>query len=208
MTDNLKITIIVLACIVVLIFVLPHLQTEFFQSAPDDQSTSLLLIQEDKKLQDQYKYISVESFNAMIKTIQTIIYNDIVKFSKTCTDMNGYNEPGQERMSLQCYDDTIGIENVVITHICDYIIEHLKTKFKIRMNAYLIFSDFKVNFNLSEDILYPLSDSTLYTVHGVRYFTKTMLDTLISQNISIKNILYTILLRRGIDVIPDVDDHV
>lgn len=177
-----------------------------------DPDTSLLLIQEDKKLQSEYKYISTEHFNEMIYEIRKIIYDDITYFSKTCDNMDGnidgWNNPGSRRMTLMCYDDTQSIENTVITHICDYIINHLKTKYGVNMNPLLIFSDFRVNFNLAEDILYPLTDSTLYTEHGVRYFTKAMLKNMIDGNLSVKNVLYTVILRRGIDVIPDVDDQI
>jgi hypothetical protein len=220
MDDNiLRIVIIFLAFLAIVIFLFQC----FHQSTHDenrsetfrgiyDPDTKLLLIQEDKKLQSEFKYISVEHFNEMIYEIRKIIYNDIVYFSKACNNMDGnidgVNNPGERRMTLLCYDDTESIENTVITHMCDYIVNHLKTKYGINMNPLLVFSDFRVNFNMSEDLLYPLTDSTLYTEHGVRYFTKTMLENLIDQDLSIKNILYTIILRRGIDVIPDVDDHI
>lgn len=205
--------IIVLACLTVMIFFEPQYGrkvSEDFESNYNPK-LDLLMIQKDNKLQSPYRFISVAQFNKMIDSIRQIIHDDVIDFTKVCTDMNGdagIGEQNDQRMTLLCYDDTIAVENTIITHICDFIIDHIKAQYGINMNPYLVFSDFKVNFNISEDILYPLTDSTLYTVHGVRYFTEPMLNNLISQNLSVKNVLYATLLRRGIDVNPDSDNHI
>jgi hypothetical protein len=212
--DTLVLTIIiVLACLTITIFLKPFFDKKYDENFESDfdPKLDLLMIQKDNKIQSPYRFINVEQFNKMIDSIRKIIHDDVVDFTKVCTDMNGdagIGEQNDQRMTLLCYDDTIAVENTIITHICDFIIDHIKKQYGINMNPYLVFSDFKVNFNISEDILYPLSDSTLYTVHGVRYFTESMLNNLISQNLSVKNVLYTTLLRRGIDVNPNSDNHI
>jgi hypothetical protein len=208
--------IVLLACLTILIFLSPYLlgaictdkeNSEDFESSYNPK-IDLLSIKENENFLRAFKRMSVSQFNEMIDSMRNIIYNDIVKFSDTCTDMNEPGEPGEKRMTLLCYDDTESMENTILTHMCDYIIDHLKIEFGINMNPYYVFTDFKVNFNLTEDILYPLTDSTLYTVHGVRYFTKAMLARLINQNIAVKNVLYTVFQSRGIEVIPDIDEHI
>jgi hypothetical protein len=217
--DNSEILFVVIlfGVMVILIFVLtPDSSNEYFVDKADDWDLNTDLLQTDyndnpktltKVLLSSVKYMSVKDFNTMINTIRDIIYRDILNYSKTCADMNGDDGPQPNQMTLFCINDVQAMHEEIIDHIAEYIITTIKTKYDINLNPYQVTGDFMVHLNLLEDVLYPLIYSGLYTVHGLQYFDKTILKQKVQYNLLTRDVLYTTLLRRGLDVLPDADEH-
>lgn len=206
----LVLTIIFVSLIVIVTFIFPYIYApvtnENFVSnyEPD---IDRLLIQENKEAMGANRYMTTTQFNDMIQNLRKVIYNNIVKFSKTCRSMNGYNEPLDSQMTLVCYNDTKTIKNTILTDMGEYIIDHIKSVYSINLNPYFVLSSLSLHLDIDEDVIYPLTHTTLYTIHGVRYFTQSILRRLIDENLYINDVLYTILLHRGIEVLPDTDNQ-
>jgi hypothetical protein len=158
-------------------------------------------------LQSPIHYISVDMFNIMVINLQTLIVTTLKEQALTCSDMNGSDGLEKKHMTFNCINDVGSIQNIVIGRLTSYIIKYIKYFYNINMNPQLIISDFKNNLNLLDNLIYPLLYSHFYTVHGINYFTDNMLINKVTNNLKLKNVLYTILQRRGIEVIPNTDNH-
>jgi hypothetical protein len=178
-----------------------------------DQDLSLLETNKSTLLQSPMKYIDTLAFNEMINSIRTIVYQDLLKFQSVCRDMNQVHTDGPEKAAddkqytLVCLGDMSDLQASILDHIVMYIVDHIKEKYNININPYAMRSDLMLNLHLLDAVIYPIAYSGLYTVHGIQYFTESMLKQQISENLKIRDVLYSTLLRRGIDVTPDNDNH-
>lgn len=180
---------------------------ETFVGKYDDTDTDLLEIRLNEGLQSPIKYMKTQEFNKMIAIIRKIVYQDIIKYSKVCSDMNGSDGPQPNQMTLKCNTDSKAMQEEIVNHISEYIISHVKQTYKINLNPYQVTGDFMIHLNLLEDVIYPLLYSDLYTVHGIQYFDKKMLGDKVYSNLKIRDVLFTTLLRRGIEVVQDEDNQ-
>ena len=182
---------------------------EQFQSSLDgallDNNIDLLAIKAGEKLLNPTKYITVSDFNDMVVTIRQIVYQDIYLLSQVCSKMNGQDGPEKNQMTLFCITDIKGMQEEIVSHIANYVIDNVKSKYGINLNPYQVTGDFMVQLNLLEDVIYPLVYTNLYTVHGMQYFDQKMLQDKVYENLKIRDVLFGTLLRRGIDVSPDID---
>jgi hypothetical protein len=180
--------------------------------APD---TELLKIQND--VQNNYvgslssKYMTTSEFTEIVTNIKKIIVDQIIDFAEKCQTMNGteYDKLQKHQMSLFCHNDATNIEETIVLAISDHIIKSVKNKYNnININPYQIISLFLVNANLTDSLIYPLMNSSLYTLHGIQYFTKNKVIDLVDRNIYLNDLLYTILSQRGIVVVMDDDQKI
>ena len=84
---------------------------------------------------------------------------------------------------------------------------HVKQSHRVNLNPYQLIGDFMLHLNLLDNVIYPLMYSNLFTVHGVQYFNKNTLGEKVYFNLIIRDVLFTTLLRRGIEVIQDKDNQ-
>jgi hypothetical protein len=107
-----------------------------------------------------------------------------------------------QQMTFNCIDDLESVKNIIIENIALYIEKFIKKRYQITMNPILVVIDFKNDLNLLEDLIYPLVYTRRYTMQGINYFTDQMLRDKVYYNLKINNVIYTTLIRRGIDVLP------
>jgi hypothetical protein len=110
------------------------------------------------------------------------------------------------QLTLNCNNDVARMEQEIIHDMTMSVIKHISQKYQININPYQIIGDMAMHLNLSEDVLYPLMYSSLYTVHGIQYVTIEKIKDTVNHNLDVKDILYTTLGKRGIVIIPDHDD--
>lgn len=180
---------------------------ENFVGKYDDSDTALLEIRLNEELESPMKYMTTQEFDEMIAKIRKIVYQDIIKYSKMCSEMNGDDGPQPNQMTLKCNTDPQGMQEDIVNHIAEYIIDHIKKTRGVNLNPYQVTGDFMIHLNLLEDVIYPLMYSDLYTVHGIQYFDKNILGEKVYYNLMIRDVLFTTLLRRGIEVIDDQDNQ-
>lgn len=168
--------------------------------------TTLLEIN-NELLQSPMRYMSVDEFNVMILDIQSLVVDKITIIVKNCSDVNGADGFQRDQMTFTCLNDVEDIEVQVIDLIVAYIVKRIKDKYNINLNPYVVTSDFRTQLDFLDSIVYPLVYSKFYTVQGINYFTQEMLVNKVQENLKIQNILFTTLLRRGINVLPNDDDH-
>ncbi|VBB18614.1 hypothetical protein YASMINEVIRUS_1077 [Yasminevirus sp. GU-2018] len=172
----------------------------------DCEDTSLLEI-DNELLQSPMRYMTVNEFNKMVSDIQDLVIDKISDLVQTCSDMNGSDGLQKDHMTFTCLADTDDIEEQVVALIVAYIGSSIKKKYGINMNPYLVTSVFMNHLDLLDGVVYPLLYSKHFTVHGINYFTRDMLVEKVHQNLKINDVLYTTLLKRGIDVLPNNDEH-
>ena len=182
-------------------------RSESFVGKYDDTDMDLSDIRLNEKLQSPVKYITTSEFNQMIEMIRRIVYQDIIDYTKVCSDMNGSDGPEKNQMTLKCNTDPQAMQEDIVNHIADSLITHVKKTYGVNLNPYQVTGDFMIHLNLLEDVVYPLMYSDLYTVHGVQYFNKKMVNDKVYSNLQIRDVLFTTLLRRGIEVIQDMDNQ-
>jgi len=170
------------------------------------EDTSLLEIGNNLLLSPKH-YISVNNFNCMVIDLRSLIVASLKEQVDNCRDMNGADGLEKTHMTFNCINDVESVQDVIINRLAAYIINDIKYVYKINMNPHLIISDFKNNLNLLEAVIYPLVYSDLYTINGIRYFTNYMLMNKVVNNLKLSDVLLTTLQRRGIDVLPDTDNH-
>ena len=72
----------------------------------------------------------------------------------------------------------------------------------------IIIHDLMTHLNLLEKVIYPLQNSNLYTLHGIQYITVNSIKNIVTNNLVVKDVLYTVLSRRNITVINNNDGHI
>lgn len=169
------------------------------------EDTKLLKLNHEL-LEHSDRYMTVDEFNKVIMDLQSLTVSSLKDQVSACSDMNGADGWEKKHMTFECMDDVEGIEDDVIDRLTAYMIEYGKAIFGINLNPIIVFRDFKVYLNLLEDIIYPLMYSNLYTVNGIQYFTEPMLVEKVVHNLKMLDTVYTILQRRGIEVLP-TNDH-
>jgi transcriptional regulator NrdR family protein len=166
-------------------------------------------INHDYKLSPHH--IKTSEFNRMISEINYITYKSIYNMAYSCLEMNGNGKPshyfGNQNITLQCYNDDQEISNNVINKIHDYIQDKIKEYTNVNIQSSIIYHDLHKNLNLKQKIIYPLKYSGLYAKHKIQYVTSDMIKNTVIKNIDIKNILMTIISRRGIVLVNDSDNH-
>lgn len=154
------------------------------------------------------RYMTTGEFNKIIVDMQTIITNMIIKEVENCKDMNGSDGLERKHMTFNCINNVSDIQNKILYKLSEYIIETVKSRHNITINIYAVYTDLMDNLDLLEDVIYPLLYSKHYTIHGINYFTKSMLIDKVVHNVKMNDAIYTTLQRRGIEVIPDIDDQI
>lgn len=172
----------------------------------DCDDISLLKI-DNNLLLPPVHYMSTNIFNKIIVDLQLLIVDTLQKQARTCSDMNGEDGLEKTHMTFTCINDIENVQTIVINHIAVYIMEYAKRAYNINLNPQLIISDFTKNMDLLENVIYPLLYSRRYTIQGINYFTSEMLINKVVNSLKLKNVLYTTIQRRGIEVLPDFDDH-
>ncbi len=180
---------------------------ETFVGKYDDTYTDLLEIRINKHIPSPVKYMTTGEFTLMIAKIRKIVYQDIIHYSKVCSDMNGSDGPQPNQMTLRCNADPLSMQKEIVNHIAEYVIDHVKQSHRVNLNPYQLIGDFMLHLNLLDNVIYPLMYSNLFTVHGVQYFNKNTLGVKVYFNLIIRDVLFTTLLRRGIEVVQDKDNQ-
>lgn len=186
---------------------IPHNNGPSVTKADFDGSASYQI--EDPLINSPMRYMNTNEFNYLIDNIKDICYNTIKKEVSICNDMGGNSSHSLEKyqMTFNCISDVKDIETNVINNISDYLIQYIKSRYKINLNQYAVIMDFKMNLELLENVIYPLLYSKLYTINGINYFNDQMLKNAVYNNLYVSDTLYTTLMRRAIDVKPDTDNH-
>lgn len=157
-------------------------------------------------------------FMDMVTAINHIISQKIIKSAESCKDMHGEAGLHDNRLTdhgntgttltLQCVPDLFGLRNEIINDIYKFINNVVKKQYNIEIDPALAMHDLHRHLNLLEAVIYPIRYSKLYTVHGVQYVTENKIRQMVNTNIEAKDVLYTILTRRGIEIMNDDDNIV
>lgn len=155
-------------------------------------------------------YIKTSDFNKLVANIKILIVDEIIKKGKVCQDLNG-SEVGFgdecQHMTLSCITDPFSLEEEIALKIAKMIIDNVKKEFNINLSPYAVLTDIMRHLNLLEGVIYPLQYTKLYTVHRINYFNSRMVFRMVNDNVDVKNVLYNILSRRGIELYPNNDQH-
>lgn len=141
-----------------------------------------------------HQYLKTSDFTKITIDIKYIIYQNLVKMSYSCKEMNGVKKTS---MTLQCFNNDHDIEKTIIDDIRLYIKKTIKNKMNINMNDVLIMNDLYRNLNLLQNVIYPIKYSKLYTMDGEQYTTKKKIFNIID-TLYLDDVLLTILSREGI----------
>jgi hypothetical protein len=154
-------------------------------------------------------YMTVTEFTDMEITVKNIIVNELIARARECSTMNGMEHDKLEKhqLTLICHNDTDEIIKSIILSVSNYIIDHIKNRYRININPYYVVNILYGHLDLDEAVLYPLMDGQLYTVHGIQYFTEPSVQKLVAENLHVQDVLHTILSYRGIVVVID-NDHI
>jgi hypothetical protein len=151
-------------------------------------------------------------FMDMVTGIKHIISKKIIKSAESCRTMNGEDGMNQNNVlrkgktiTLQCVPDLHGLGNMIMKDIYAFIDTITRERFNVKLDPALVLHDLHRNLNIMEAVLYPLKHSNLYTVHGIQYTTEDRIKKMVYSNIQVKDVLYTILTRRGIEIMNDTD---
>lgn len=164
---------------------------------------------------NKLKHLDLVDFNVMIANIQKIIYDGLFKATQTCSKMNGENihidALQNNQLTLTCINDLNALNESITNDITKYIMDSIKDKCNINLNYFSVYFDVLNNLDLYNNVIDPLVNSEMYTdksrnitANGISYFTKTKLQNAVITNLYIRDILYTILQRRGIDTLSNV----
>lgn len=156
-------------------------------------------------------YLSNRVFIGMVHEIRRIIINKLVQYGKICQNMHGDEvklADGKQALSLACQNNPWEIEESIIMNIVEYLRSFIQNKFNINLNPYIVIHDLMRHLNLLEGVIYPLQFSGLYTVHGVQYMNENIVTQMVNTNLDVKNVLLSILGRRGITLLVDTDQHI
>ena len=195
-------TIIIICCLILIFYF--YITPSIFSSSNEnfskyDEDTDQIYGMINGMIDSPVKFLSPKEFNYMVSQIKIIIFYDIMNYAKVCADMNGSDGPESNQMTIQCAEPT-AIKSEITNHVAEYIINTIRQKFNINLNPYQVVGDFMNNLDLIRDIIDPLLNTNIYTVHGIQYFDKNMLNNIIYSYQDIQDVLYTTLQKRGIDV--------
>lgn len=156
------------------------------------------------------KTITSETFVIMNDAIKDIVIDIIIEYANICKDMNGSDGLGDNKstLTLSCNTDPWDMEEKIVEKITDYIKTEVYRLLEIDIDRLIIVHDLMKHLNLLENIIYPLQNSNLYTVHGIQYITVNNIKNIVMYNLEVKDVLYTILSRRNITVINNSDKHI
>lgn len=160
-------------------------------------------------LLDSYRYISVNDFNVMVQSLREIVVATIKKQVSVCKDMGGSGDDKTiiSQMTFNCINDLESVQDEVIDEIAKYVAKFIKKLYGFNINPLLVVMDFKNDYDILEELIYPLVFTGKYTIQGMQYFTENMLRYTVYTDQELVNALYTTLIRRGIDVLPINDEH-
>ncbi len=146
--------------------------------------------------------IDIKEFAKIIKSSKDIIIAIIMDYGMTCIDMNGKYESSLNRqLSLACNTDQIEIEDKIIASLLNFIDDYVRSNYKRKINKYSAVRVMKKHMDLLEQIIYPLSNSQIYTLNGVQYFTKNLLRKTVYTNKNITDVIYSVFMENGINVV-------
>ena len=175
------------------------------------KDTSLLKIGNNMLLPPVH-YMSTNSFNKLVIDLRFLIISQLKQQASMCNDMGGSlgapDRLQKTHMTFNCINDIEGVQDIVLNRVATYIIGYGKYAYNINMNPQLIIKDFAYNLDLMNNVVYPLLYSRRYTAQGINYFTEEMLVDKVVNNLNLQDVLITTLQRRGIEVIPDTDNHI
>jgi hypothetical protein len=202
---HLIIILIVLVIIICIVYVEPN---ENFKGYFEDPDIDLLDINTDIMNNVGVQHLRATDFSEIVNEMKEIIFRKVIEYGELCKGTNGLDILQKTQYSLGCYSDVAKIEDGIVMEISRYVIDYIKVKFNVNINPYQIVDDMKNHLELLETVIYPLSNTGLYTLYGEQYFTKSTIKRIINNDFLIKNVLYTTLSRRGIDVIIDDDKNI
>jgi hypothetical protein len=156
------------------------------------------------------KTITADMFVTMNETIKQIVIDMILDYANNCKGMNGSDGIGNNDtiLTLACNTDPWSMEHNIVLKITDYIKDEISRLLHINMNKLIILHDLMRHLNLLEQVIYPLQNSNLYTLHGIQYITVNSIKNIINNNLRVKDVLYTVLSRKNINVINNNDEHI
>jgi len=164
-----------------------------------DSSMDLLNLSNERYI---VKNIDNKEFEKVVNTIKEIIISMIMEYGMVCTDMNGKSESSMNRqLTLICNTDYNDIEDNIIKKILLWIDEYFKSNFKFGVRKLDCVRTLKKHLSLIETLINPLANSKIYTLNGVQYFTKNKLHNIVYANENIINVIYTVFLDNGINII-------
>lgn len=153
--------------------------------------------------------IKTSEFLKLNNKLKTIIGDIVIKYASTCQEMNG-SEVGlgddKTTLTLACVTDPFAIQEEIIYEIYDYLYKYTFDKFNVHLNPYMAYHDLYQNLNLMEGLIYPISNSGLYTVHGIQYTTARWIRNKVN-DIEVRHAVMTIFSRRGIEIQLDTDQQ-
>jgi hypothetical protein len=161
-------------------------------------------------------YLPASEFLKIVSQINQKIITVIVGYGKMCQGTNGedlfmgnenkrYSGNSENRVSLNCVTNSQEIEDEALMGVYKIIFNEMYNRFKIKFNLHMVMHDLYNDLDLLEGIIYPLQYSQLYTVHGVQYTTVQNIQKMVDTQLRTKDVLYTIISRRGVVLINDTD---
>lgn len=156
------------------------------------------------------KTMTTDMFVTINETIKQIVIDMVIDYANNCKGMNGSDGLGDNKttLTLACNTDPWDMEQNIVARITDYIEKEVLRLFDIKMSRLIIVHDLMRHLNLLETVIYPLQNSNLYTLHGIQYITTDSIKNIVTNNLEVKDVLYTILSRRNINVVNNNDEHI
>ena len=184
---------------------------EYFVSKSEPDNTTELLKQENQRIiLPTNMYINTENFNKLQDMVYDTIYNTVVKRAQQCgtiDQIDSIKVRPENQLTLTCLTSPEELQDLIITNITNLLIDYIYKNHQILLNEYYVASMLYTHLHLMDSLIYPLLMTKQYTLYGISYFTRIMLRNMISQNMKIHDILYTILSSHGIDTIRSSDDQ-
>lgn len=156
------------------------------------------------------KTMITDNFIKMSNDIKQIVIDMIIEYAKKCNDMNGDEKVGitNYTLTLACNNDPEDMEQNIVNSITEYIRKEILNKYNVKINRLIIIHDLMKHLNLLEHVIYPLYNSKLYTLNDMQYITVDNIKKIVSNNLEVNNVLYTIITRGNISVIENQDKNI
>lgn len=154
--------------------------------------------------------MTTDTFIKMKNDIKQIIIDMITEYANKCNDMNGNDKLGADNytLTLACNNDPWDMEQNIVNNISEYIRKYVLKRFNIKIDRLIIIHDLMKHLDLLESVIYPLQNSNLYTIHGIQYITVNSIKNIVTNNLNLDDILYTVLTRGNISVINKSDENI
>jgi len=146
--------------------------------------------------------ITIKEFSKIMKSSKDLIISILMDYGMTCIDMNGkYDSSLNRQLTLTCNVDKLEIEDKIIAALINFINDYFTSNYKQGINKYNAVRVMKIHMGLLEQIIQPLTNSNIYTLNGVQYFTKNLLQKIVYSNKNITDVIYTVFIENNVSVI-------